>query len=108
MFLCVCDYHTNRVLVLWGTRSLAHETTGTEGGEDTDPGFISESLEANHNSHSAEPMEQVEVGLQRTDRETGRYMARQVECQVLLVTEEKCLFLHLRPTGNLLKSRQER
>lgn len=41
-------------------------------GKDTNPVIISESLQANHNSHSAEPMEQVEVGLQRADREKGR------------------------------------
>lgn len=36
----LCDYHTNRLLVLRGTRPLAYETTGTEGGEETHPVII--------------------------------------------------------------------
>lgn len=95
----VCDYHTNRPLVRWGTRLLVHETTLTEGREDT------ESPEANHISH---PAEHGAGGGGAPDRETGRERERQVECQVLLAAEEKCLFLHLRPSGSLFKSKRER
>lgn len=104
----VSDHHTDRLLVLWGTSSAAPGTTGTEGGDDSDPEIISgEPAGKPQQSVCTEPLEQVEVGSQRTDGETGRRSERQVERQVLLVTEEECLFLHPRPSGNLLKSRQE-
>ena len=69
MFLRVCDYHRNRLLVLWGTRSLAHEMTGAEGVEETHRVIIITTVRAWRQTTTL-TLEQVEVGLQRTDRET--------------------------------------
>lgn len=93
-----------RLLALWGTRPLAHETTGKGGGEwlllQREPGGQTQhSLCLNRG-------EQVEVGLQRDRRVVGRdrWSAR---CRWKL-QRRNSLLLYSRPTGNPLSSPDRR